>query len=126
MATEIDLEWTYVGGPRGLVDAILADDRIEALPVSPDDPVSRVEDWVTAWVDELADGLLARGEASLTTARGSVEAWLRSGELRIETTGARDEYSSASSSSQLRGDGEEVRDEVVFHLTFAVLDLAGM
>ena len=37
VATEIDLEWTYVGGPRGLIDAILADDRIEALPAAPDD-----------------------------------------------------------------------------------------
>ena len=32
VASEIDLPWTYIGGPRGLVDAILADDRIEALP----------------------------------------------------------------------------------------------
>jgi hypothetical protein len=45
----------------------LADGRIEALPASPGDPVNRVEAWVAAWVEELADGLLARGEASLTT-----------------------------------------------------------
>jgi len=123
-ATEIDLQWTYVGGPRGLVDAILADDRIEALPAAPDDPVSRVEDWVTAWAGELADGLLARGEASLTTSRGTVEAWLRSGELRIEATGARDENSSAGSSGRLSGDN--LREELLFHLTYAILDLASM
>jgi hypothetical protein len=49
VASEIDLPWTYIGGPRGLIDAILADDRIEALAAAPDDRVSRVEDWVTAW-----------------------------------------------------------------------------
>lgn len=31
VATEVDFRWTYVGGPRLLIDAILADDRIEAL-----------------------------------------------------------------------------------------------
>ena len=46
VATDVDLPWTYVGGPRGLIDAIAADRRIEALPASPGDPVSRVEDWV--------------------------------------------------------------------------------
>jgi hypothetical protein len=35
VASEIDLQWTYVGGPRGLIDAVLADDRIEALPATP-------------------------------------------------------------------------------------------
>jgi hypothetical protein len=77
VATAIDLPWTYVGGPRGLIDAILAEDRIEALPAALDDPVSRTEDWVTAWAGQLADGLMARGAASLTTPRGSVDAWLR-------------------------------------------------
>ncbi|HMD92238.1 MAG TPA: hypothetical protein VKG80_06300 [Trebonia sp.] len=124
VASEIDLEWTYVGGPRGLIDAILADDRIEALPAAPDDPVRRIEDWVRAWADELADGLLARGEASLTTSRGSVEAWLRSGELRIETTGVREENGSASSTGRLSGGN--LREELLFHLTYAILDLAGL
>jgi hypothetical protein len=74
VASEIDLQWTYIGGPRGLIDAILADGRVEALPAAPDDLVSRVEDWVTGWADQLADGLMARGAASLSTARGSVDA----------------------------------------------------
>jgi len=124
VATEIDLEWTYVGGPRGLIDAILADDRIEALPAAPDDPVSRIEDWVSAWADELADGLLTRGEASLTTSRGTVEAWLRSGELVIETTSALDESSSAGSSGRLSDDN--LREELLFQLTYAILELAKM
>src|SRR5262249_60683685 len=32
VASEIDLMWTYVGGPRGLIDAVLADNRTQALP----------------------------------------------------------------------------------------------
>jgi hypothetical protein len=130
VASEIDLPWTYVGGPRGLIDAIFADPGIEALPASPGDPVGRVEEWVTAWVDELADGLLARGEASLTTPRGSIQAWLRrpgamrGGELRIEATGARDGYGS-SGSHRLQGD-DELRIDLTFYLTFAVTQLAEM
>jgi hypothetical protein len=119
-----------VSSPRGLIDAILADGRIEALPASPGDPASRVEDWVAAWVDEFADGLLARGEASLTTPRGSVDAWLRrprrlrAGELRIQTTGARDGYSSSRGYRPVRRD-DDLRSELTLHLTLAVLDLAG-
>ena len=129
-ASEIDLPWTYVGGPRGLIDAILADDRIEALPAAPDDPVGRVEDWVTAWVDQLAEGLLARGAASVTTPRGSVRAWLRRphgvrrGELRIEVAGPISTGSSVWPG--LSGSDERLRREMHDYLTVALLDLAGM
>ena len=130
VASEIDLQWTYVGGSRGLIDAILADDRIEALPTAPDDRVGRVEDWVIAWADQLVDGLMARGAASLNTPRGSVDAWLRrprgirQGELRIEVTGP--SGSGSSVRSGLRGDDGELRREVHDYVTFAVLDLTGM
>lgn len=33
VATEIDYAWTYVGGTRAAIGAVLADDRLEALPV---------------------------------------------------------------------------------------------
>jgi hypothetical protein len=130
VASELDLQWTYVGGPRGLIDAILADDRIEALPAAPDDPVSRVEDWVTDWADQLADALMARGAASLSTTRGSVDARLRrphgirKGNLRIEVAGR--DSSGGSVHSGLRGDDEKLRREVHDYLTFAVLSLTGM
>jgi hypothetical protein len=125
VASEIDLMWTYVGGPRGLIGAVLADNRIEALPAAPGDPVSRVENWVTLWADELADGLLARGEASLSTPRGSVQAWLRHGELRTRTTGARGDWNGSRGYLSLRA-GAELRREVTHYLTYAVLDLAVM
>jgi hypothetical protein len=130
VASEIDLQWTYVGGPRGLIDAILADGRIEALPAAPNDPVSRVEDWVTAWADQLTDGLMTRGAASLSTPRGSVDARLRrppgirQAELRIEVAGR--DGSGSSVHPGLRGRGEKLRREVHDYLTLAVLDLTGM
>jgi hypothetical protein len=130
VTSEIDLQWTYVGGPRGLIDAVLADDRIEALPATPDDPVSRIEDWVTAWADQLADGLMASGAASLSTPRGSVDAWLRrphgirKGDLRIEVAGR--SVSGSSVRSGLRGDDQKLQREVHDYLTFAVLGLTGM
>jgi hypothetical protein len=130
VATDVDLQWTYVAGSRGLIDAILADDRIEALPASPDDPVSRMEDWVIAWVEELADGLLSRGAASLTTCRGTLEARLRRPGRRRErqliihstaTTGR-----SSSTADTTLHSGDELREQVSFYLSIAVVGLAGI
>jgi hypothetical protein len=130
VASEIDLPWTYIGGPRGLIDAILADDRIEALPAAPDDRVSRVEDWVAVWVDQLLEDLLTHGTSSLSTPRGSVDArlrppqGLRHGELRIEVIG-RDGGSSYSRAPLGAGE-DELRSTVHLYLTMAVLGLTRM
>ena len=119
----------YRNGP--LIDAVLAYRRVKALPAAPDDPVSRVEDWVADWAADLAGGLLARGEAALSTPRGSIEAWLRrssplhDGELRIRATGAGGGYSSSTSHLGLRDD-EQLRAELTHYLSYAVLDLAAM
>lgn len=147
VATEIDLPWTYVGGPRGLIDAVLTHDQIEALPAAPDDQLNRVEDWVTGWADQLTDDLMARGAASLSTPRGSVDARLRrphrtrdgephggkngdphrgrDGELRIEITGLGG--SGSSTHPRLGGDDDgQLRRAVHRDLTFAILDLTRM
>jgi len=34
VATEVDFAWTYVGGPRSCIDAILADGRLDAVETS--------------------------------------------------------------------------------------------
>lgn len=39
VASEIDLDSTYVGGSSELIESLLADDRFETLPASPDDPI---------------------------------------------------------------------------------------
>jgi hypothetical protein len=130
VASEIDLPWTYIGGPRGLIDAVLADDRIEALPAAPDDRVYRVEEWVAVWADQLVQDVLAHGTSSLSTPRGSVDArlrppqGLRHGELCIEVTG-RDGGSSNSWASLGAGEGE-LRSTVRLYLTTALLGLTRM
>jgi hypothetical protein len=44
VATEIDLDSTYVGGSQELIDALLVDDRFETVPAHPDDPVDTTGD----------------------------------------------------------------------------------
>lgn len=39
VAIEVDLMWTYVGGRSACINAILADNRLEAWPATPDDRV---------------------------------------------------------------------------------------
>jgi len=44
VTTELDLQWTYVAGPSEMIEQLLGDDRIEVLPVGPDDPTTRIEE----------------------------------------------------------------------------------
>ncbi len=128
VATEIDLPWTYVGGPAGLIERILGDGRVEALPAEPGDSLTQVEEWVTAWVDDAIAALLAGGEAFIVTSRGTVRAWLDRpsvlgpGMLRTHAEG---DNSSGSSHISLSDRGEEaLRDDISFYLTNAITGLA--
>lgn len=129
VATDIDTPWTYVGGSRGLIGALLAGSSLEALPASPGDPANRVEDWVTGWAAELADSLMDSGTAELVTPGGSVRATLR----RRGLSAARDlEFTTTSRSGTERGgvqralssDAVKLRRELIRYLTFAVVELA--
>ena len=40
MATEVDFDWTYVGGSTECIAAILGDRRLEALPAQLSDGVT--------------------------------------------------------------------------------------
>lgn len=128
VASEIDLAWTYLAGPAELIRAVLADFRLEALPARPDDPLTRTEDWVSAWADHAAGRLLAAGEATITTCRGTVRAWLtrpghvRSGWLNTESEGG----NGVSGSGRLQADTEAgLREEIRHRLTWAIIDLVG-
>jgi hypothetical protein len=130
VASEIDLPWTYVAGPAGLIDALLADSRLEALPARPDDPLTRVEDWVTKWADQAADDLLATGEAIITTCRGTVRARLtrpgrvRSGWLKTESLHADGGWGSGGARLS-RGTEHELREQIRHRLIFDVTGLVG-
>jgi hypothetical protein len=130
VATEIDLSWTYVGGPAGLIAGILGDERLEALPAEPGDPLTHVEAWVTSWVDEATTQLLASGQAVITTSRGTVQATLdcpsrfRHGGLRTSTE-AENGVSGSGWVGLSHRDGEELREEISLYLTLAVIGLVG-
>jgi hypothetical protein len=93
VATEIDLAWTYVGGPSGLIENLITDGRIEVLPAEAHDPLTKVEDWVQQWADEAAAELCSSGHASIVTSRGKIVAtlerrgWLGRRILRTESVG---------------------------------------
>jgi hypothetical protein len=82
------------------------------------------------WAGRAADDLLATGEATVTTCRGTVQARLarprigRAGTLSTESEG--DNGVSGSSGSRLRADTEAgLRDEIRRPLIWAIIDLVG-
>lgn len=94
VASEIDLPWTYVGGPRSLIDRILADDRLEALPAEPEDAFQlHASGHVARLIDEVTAELFATGHCQRTTPRGEIAAsltlprMLRRGTLSISVSG---------------------------------------
>ena len=130
VASEIDLPWTYLGGPAGLIGAVRADPRLEALPARPDDPLGRVEDWVSAWAEQAADRLLAAGEATITTSRGTVLARLarpRPGLAgSLSTQSVADNGVSRTGSTRLHeGTEAGLRGEIRRPLIWAIIDLVG-
>lgn len=130
VGSEIDLAWTYVGGPADMIEALLTDARIEALPAEPNDALTRVERWVERWVDEAADKLLADDEATIVTSRGTLEARLkrpkrgRRGSLQVSSVG--DNGVTGSGTNYLRRQDEhQLHNEVAFYLTLQVIGLVG-
>jgi hypothetical protein len=130
VATEIGLPWTYVGGPAGLIERILDDERIEALPANPRDPLTHIEAWVAALVGQATASLLSDGQTVIRTSRGTVHAWLdrpsqfRRAMLRTSTLG--DSGVTRGSDGNLsRRSEEELRDEISLRLTLDVIGLVG-
>jgi len=128
VATEIDLSWTYVGGEAGLIERLVSNDRIEALPAGPQDHVGGVEDWVARWAAQATTDLLAAGAALITTSRGIIRVWLTrpagrgSGMLRTQSEG--DNGVSGSGSRRLHGRSEqELREEVRSSLAWEIVGL---
>jgi hypothetical protein len=126
VATEIDLAWTYVGGSRDLIEALVADPRIEAVPVSPE-----VSSWQAfpLWVTKRAE-LAARevqhgGEAVVETPYGILHARVRlddDGEhvLTIDRRSFREVGSGSSRSWSQQPPSAEA---IVRALCYAVIDL---
>lgn len=82
VASELDTTSTFVGGSQSLIDQVIGSDDIEALPVNPSQPASRIEDWVVALAESATETLLTRGEAIVSTSRGTVKAWIEASGFR--------------------------------------------
>ena len=130
VAIEIDLAWTYVGGPAGLIGQLLAETRIEALPAASDGELGGIEDWVTVRAEQTAGQLLSSGEATVTTSRGTLRASperpgrLKSGMLQVQTTG--DNGVTGSSSTRLsRRPEQDLREEISHRLARDIIELVG-
>lgn len=121
VATEIDLPWTYVGGPAGLIEQILGDHRIEALPAAPGDPVTHVEDWVARWAGDATASLLACGNTVISTPRGTVEARIARRKLWTATEADGSDGSGWVRLSHRAGPG--LRDEICRYLTRKITSL---
>jgi hypothetical protein len=128
VASEIDLAWSYVGGSRVLVEALLADERIEVLPAGADDPLTRIEPFVADLVERAVEELLDSGHTVVTTSMGTVEAWLerpsrwRAGALRVRAE--HDDGRTGSSGGPVHP-SEDLHRAATFRLTESVVGLVG-
>lgn len=131
VASEVDLCWSYVGGSVQLIEELLADPALEALPAVPGHPHTWAEEHVLRSAGQAAADLLATGKAGVQTTRGTVRATLRrrlggtgrrAGALRIQSEGhngvtSRDEH-------RLAGAGQdELAAEIAGYLTAALTGL---
>jgi len=134
VATEIDLDWTYVGGPSGLIDRLVADQRVEAQRARAGDHHHlRVQPWLARAIDRTTDELFASGQATLHTWRGNLSAQLerprddRDGFLRTRCEGEDPLTRPQSGSGWTRlhdhdPDGDALRAAVTSALTIRVID----
>ncbi len=128
VASEIDLVWTYVGGSVALIERVLADERLEALPANPGDPLTQVEPFIAELVEHAVDELLEIGLVDITTSMGKVEAVLerptrwREGALRVRAEHDDGDWGSSGGPVHYR---EDIRRAATFRLTGAVVGLVG-
>jgi hypothetical protein len=129
VASEIDLSWTYVGGSAELIDELLDEPRLEALPAVTEHLHSWTEDYIIYLAERCTADLLASGKSSIETAAGTIRAQLRgpgkhgrAGSLRIHgeprgMPGSRAEY-------RLAGSGQaDLTGEITGYLTAAIAAL---
>jgi hypothetical protein len=129
VASEIDLQWTYVGGSSELIDQLLADERLETLVTSPDDPRwIDVAGWLSELISKATDEVLASGSARLTLAGGTVsvqwEPARRRGRGVLVTRSERRNGWSGSTGPMNARDPDELRRQIEGYIRGAVRSLA--
>ena len=132
LASEMDLPWTYIGGPSHLIDHLVGDSRIEAWQAEPtDNHQLRLPLWLSAAVDGEVSLVLQGYPGRVQTQLGTVTVTvrrprrLRHGDLW--TTSVRSDGSSDGSSWTRLTDRNEnaLREEIRHALAWAVVDLLG-
>ncbi len=131
VASEIDLQWTYVGGSAELIDRVLLDDRMETLSAAPGDLAAlEIDGWLGDLIERATLELLAGGSVRLSLALGSVEvAWQKSGRLGqrslASTTTGINGTSSGNSPVRTR-DEDYLRRQIHGEVRRAVLSLVSV
>lgn len=130
VASEIDLQWTYVAGSKDLIEGILADERIEALRASPHDPSALVIDsWLAELIDRTAEEVLSNGSAQLSLSLGTVEVtWQKPGAFRhgmINSTTTTANGSSSGGTTVRTRDHSDLVRQMQHAVLRAVLALVG-
>ncbi|HEV3187982.1 MAG TPA: hypothetical protein VGZ04_08035 [Acidimicrobiales bacterium] len=128
VASEIDFPWTYVGGSSELIERLLADERLEVVPASPDDPHwEDVDEWLTSLIDRGVDEVLRTGSVNLALAAGAVtvtwEPARRRGRGTITTKSERSGGWSGEGSQVKARDPNEMRRQIAREFHRAVLNL---
>ncbi|HEY5104757.1 MAG TPA: hypothetical protein VII65_06895 [Acidimicrobiales bacterium] len=131
VASEIDFPWTYVAGSSELIDHLLADDRLETVSASPNDPYwVDVGNWLSDLIEYAVNEVLSSGSASLTLAVGTVTAqWKpsrRRGRGTITTRSERSGGYAGSSTPVKARDPEEIRQQIALQIHGAILSLVGV
>jgi hypothetical protein len=128
VASEIDLQWTYLGGAQSLIDEVLTEHRIESLPASPGDPIHvEFAGWLAELIDHIIEDIIASGKASAELALGTVEvrwrpAWRR-GRSGLTTRSSRTNGWSGGSTALNARDPLKFRRQLRFYVENAVLSL---
>lgn len=74
VASEVDLDWTYVAGPLDTISGLLAETRLETRPVELDDScVYELGEPYQAIVAEAARALRDQGSCTISTPLGTID-----------------------------------------------------
>jgi hypothetical protein len=114
-----------------MIEQLLCDDRIEALPTNPHDSATRIEDWLKVLIDNAIDEVMRSGSVTVTTSMGTVEASLvrpgrlRKGEFSTNRTRVNGQSFGGSRIPLKPQSDESIHRQVSFYLTKDVITLSG-
>jgi hypothetical protein len=74
VATEVDLQWTYVAGSQEMIDHLLASPLLETWPARSEDMiVLDIADWLNEFINSASGELIQTGAITIELGAGTVE-----------------------------------------------------